>query len=52
MRAGRVATVQQLLRNPRPARPAIQDDEAVAAAPAGTGHHWHLSDLLHPFHRR
>lgn len=50
MRAYRVSTVQQLLHNPKPARPAIQDGEA--AAPAGTGHHWHLSDLLHPFHRR
>ncbi|MEV6743351.1 hypothetical protein ACFVZJ_08865 [Streptomyces sp. NPDC058322] len=53
MRAGRVSTVQQLLHNPKPARSAIQDGEAdVAAAPAETGHHWHLSDLLHPFHRR
>ncbi|MFI5768547.1 hypothetical protein ACIA74_08330 [Streptomyces sp. NPDC051658] len=53
MRSGRVSTVQQLLHNnPRPTRPANEGDEAVAAAPAGTGHHWHLSDLLHPFHRR
>ncbi|MFD0338172.1 hypothetical protein ACFVH0_05680 [Streptomyces sp. NPDC127117] len=52
MRAGRVSTVQQLLRSSEPARPAIQDGEAAAAAPADTGHHWHLSDLLHPFHRR
>lgn len=22
------------------------------AAPAGEPHHWHLSDLLHPFHRK
>ncbi|MEE1842943.1 MULTISPECIES: hypothetical protein [unclassified Streptomyces] len=57
MRAGRVSTVQQLLHNPQPARPAIEDSaaregEAVAAVPAGAGHHWHLSDLLHPFHRK
>lgn len=52
MRAGRVSTVQQLLHNSRPARPAAQDGEGADAAPAGTGHHWHLSDLLHPFHRR
>ncbi|MGQ7749924.1 hypothetical protein ACUN29_15725 [Streptomyces sp. WC2508] len=53
MRAGRVSTVQQLLHNPKTARSAIQDGEAdAAAAPAETGHHWHLSDLLHPFHRR
>lgn len=49
MRSGRVSTVQQLLHNPQPSRPAAQGDEA---APTGTGHHWHLSDLLHPFHRR
>ncbi|MER5612114.1 hypothetical protein [Streptomyces sp. NPDC002215] len=49
MRSGRVSTVQQLLQNPQPSRPAAQGDEA---APAETGHHWHLSDLLHPFHRR
>ncbi|MFB7208223.1 hypothetical protein [Streptomyces sp. NPDC056255] len=51
MRSGRVSTVQQLLHNPQPSRPAAQGDEATAA-PADTGHHWHLSDLLHPFHRR
>ncbi|MFE7040672.1 hypothetical protein ACFU9X_14830 [Streptomyces atratus] len=59
MRAGRVSTVQQLLRNSASTRPATEDigareGEAVAAtvAPAGAGHHWHLSDLLHPFHRK
>ncbi|MFJ1548316.1 hypothetical protein [Streptomyces sp. NPDC088246] len=59
MRAGRVSAVQRLLDNPQPTRSAIGDsgareDEAVAAAvaPAGAGHHWHLSDLLHPFHRK
>ncbi|MBW5252883.1 hypothetical protein P8A21_15650 [Streptomyces poriferorum] len=56
MRAGRVSTVQQLLQNRRPAADAdagAEPREAVAAtaAPAGD-HHWHLSDLLHPFHRR
>ena len=25
---------------------------ASAAAPAAAEHHWHLSDLLHPFHRK
>jgi len=55
MRAGRVSTVQQLLRNPRRGRPAAEEpgDDAVAATavPAGAQHHWHLSGLLHPFHR-
>ncbi|MER5276187.1 hypothetical protein ABT025_10565 [Streptomyces sp. NPDC002809] len=54
MRAGRVSTVQQLLTNRRPAREAdseVREPVAATAAPAGE-HHWHLSDLLHPFHRK
>ncbi|MCX5140818.1 MULTISPECIES: hypothetical protein [unclassified Streptomyces] len=56
MRAGRVSTVQQLLQNRRPADAEARDGEnadpvAATAAPAGD-HHWHLSDLLHPFHRK
>ncbi|MEU9089836.1 hypothetical protein ACIOEW_23225 [Streptomyces sp. NPDC087901] len=54
MRAGRVSTVQQLLQNRRPAAEAdseVRDPVAATAAPAGE-HHWHLSDLLHPFHRK
>ncbi|MEE4493350.1 hypothetical protein [Streptomyces sp. BE230] len=56
MRAGRVSTVQQLLQNRRPAVEADADAEvrepvAATAAPSGD-HHWHLSDLLHPFHRK
>ncbi|MFG2597966.1 hypothetical protein [Streptomyces sp. NPDC048462] len=66
MRSGRVSTVQQLMQNRLPAgnRPAgtpadAAEDardrkaEAVAATavPAGE-HHWHLADLLHPFHRK
>ncbi|MFG3139973.1 hypothetical protein ACGFZA_27675 [Streptomyces sp. NPDC048211] len=56
MRAGRVSTVQQLLQNRRPAAAKEADAEvrepvAATAAPAGD-HHWHLSDLFHPFHRR
>ncbi|MEU2669738.1 hypothetical protein ABZ622_12850 [Streptomyces sp. NPDC007164] len=55
MRAGRVSTVQQLLHNPKSARPAIDGNgarEGEAVTASGAGHHWHLSDLLHPFHRR
>ncbi|MEU8505725.1 hypothetical protein AB0C40_13560 [Streptomyces brevispora] len=54
MRAGRVSTVQHLLQNRRPDDDARdRDAEVVAAtvAPAGE-HHWHLADLLHPFHRK
>ncbi|MEU0130076.1 hypothetical protein [Streptomyces sp. NPDC006289] len=60
MRAGRVSTVQQLLRPPQAARPKktgqekASEEMAVAAvrAPGPEPHHWHLSDLLRPFHRR
>ncbi|MEV7401677.1 hypothetical protein AB0N93_14940 [Streptomyces sp. NPDC091267] len=56
MRAGRVSTVQQLLRNrdsDAAADARERESEAVAATAAPTGgHHWHLSDLLHPFHRK
>ncbi|MFC9626897.1 hypothetical protein ACFTXM_45415 [Streptomyces sp. NPDC056930] len=57
MGAGRVSTVQRLLHNSTPTRPATEgigsrEGEAVAATVAPAGHHWHLSDLLHPFHRK
>ncbi|WP_335940103.1 hypothetical protein [Streptomyces sp. PTD5-9] len=58
MRAGRVSTVQQLLRHPRQSPPASGEGEpggdavAATAVPTGAEHHWHLSDLLHPFQRR
>ncbi|MFJ4125130.1 hypothetical protein ACIP3U_27855 [[Kitasatospora] papulosa] len=60
MRAGRVSTVQQLLRPPqtvpvaKPAEEPAAEEMAVAAvrAPVPEAHHWHLSDLLRPFHRR
>ncbi|MFB7914625.1 hypothetical protein [Streptomyces sp. NPDC056061] len=59
MRAGRVSTVQQLLRHTQPDPSAAgnvtpREDGAAAATAASTGaeRHWHLSDLLHPFHRK
>ncbi|MFD7865799.1 hypothetical protein [Streptomyces sp. NPDC059783] len=56
MRSGRVSTVQQLLRNPHRVQEPVPPEPAAGpvaatAAPAGE-HHWHLSDLLHPFQRR
>ncbi|MEV0784068.1 hypothetical protein AB0I52_14040 [Streptomyces sp. NPDC050423] len=61
MRAGRVSTAQQLLQNRRPAddiadaatdvRERKAEAVAATAAPGGE-HHWHLADLLHPFHRK
>ncbi|PZT72243.1 MULTISPECIES: hypothetical protein [unclassified Streptomyces] len=61
MRAGRVSTVQRLLHDARtqpsagpliPQEPPEEPRPATAATAApSTGHHWHLSDLLHPFRR-
>ncbi|MEE1795422.1 hypothetical protein PUR28_32380 [Streptomyces sp. BE308] len=61
MRSGRVSSVQQLLqrqqipKTPKTSRSAASaegDEVAAAAAAPAASHHWHLSDLLHPFHRR
>ncbi|MER0446249.1 hypothetical protein ABR738_17065 [Streptomyces sp. Edi4] len=67
MRAGRVSSAQQGMiqhRAPAPGQPsaprggnaAHPDGEAPAQDGAHAAvkpeHHWHLSDLLHPFHRK
>jgi len=63
MRAGQVSSVREAAQRqyqaPRPraatAAPvegADGDAAAVTPLPERTDHHWHLSDLLHPFHRR
>ncbi|MFJ6571929.1 hypothetical protein ACIQNU_31450 [Streptomyces sp. NPDC091292] len=62
MRAGQVSSVQNLMRHPRPAPRAHAADDASDSGPGdgsdgdGTAppvrkphHHWHFSDLLHPF---
>ncbi|MFJ4693964.1 hypothetical protein [Streptomyces sp. NPDC088766] len=53
MRAGQVSSVLGAVR-PRPAPAAGPAEAPVAAGPGETRrqHHWHLSDLLHPFQRR
>ena len=60
MRPGRVADAQSHLhedghrrRRPTaaPASRSASGEEATAREP-GEHHHWHLSDLLHPFHHR
>ncbi|MEV1022283.1 hypothetical protein [Streptomyces sp. NPDC050264] len=51
MRAGRVSSVQDVLHRSHHQSPAagpLEAPEPAAAAPA-EHHHWHLSDLLHPF---
>lgn len=53
MRAGRVSSATARPRRDDPLTPA--DDTAPAAddtAPRPPHHHWHLSDLLHPFHHQ
>ncbi|MEU3656937.1 hypothetical protein AB0E67_29840 [Streptomyces sp. NPDC032161] len=61
MRAGRVSTVEQLLGHSRSDRLASRGLVAPAGpigaggaieAPKGERHHWQLSKLLHPFHRK
>jgi hypothetical protein len=61
MRAGQVSSAQNSLRRPTPVRPRKASDnetpESAEAENAGSAageerHHWHLSDLLHPFHHR
>ncbi|MFD5704474.1 hypothetical protein [Streptomyces lasiicapitis] len=60
MRAGQVSSVRSALESlqrqhhaARPSRPAggtdTTSDDAIAHK---SGHHWHLSDLLHAFHRK
>ncbi|MFF2846706.1 hypothetical protein ACFVT5_10270 [Streptomyces sp. NPDC058001] len=56
MRAGQVSSVQNLMRHPRPA-PRAHDASDSESGSDDTEppvhkphHHWHFSDLLHPFH--
>ncbi|MDG5801974.1 hypothetical protein P9869_04760 [Streptomyces ossamyceticus] len=63
MRAGQVSSVRDAERRrtvPKPRPVVTLSDEAEAERteapsdeqPAAGHHHWHLSDLLHPFHRK
>ncbi|MGW2491029.1 hypothetical protein ACWCV9_27935 [Streptomyces sp. NPDC001606] len=56
MRAGQVSSVRSAAEGRRHQAPQAGPVEApeVPAQGAGTGehHHWHLSDLLHAFHRK
>nr|WP_185029553.1 hypothetical protein [Streptomyces candidus] len=49
MRSGQVSTIQQVQERDRQAAGPVAGD---ADEPKREPHHWHLSDLLHPFHRR
>ncbi|MFF7446252.1 MULTISPECIES: hypothetical protein [unclassified Streptomyces] len=53
MRAGQVSSVLDAAHRQQRRAPQAGPVEAPAVpAPAGERHHWHLSDLLHPFHHR
>jgi hypothetical protein len=54
MRAGQVSSVQNSMYRQRPAPKTAPATDTSAAEPEESkeDHHWHLSDLLHPFHRK
>ncbi|GAB7108959.1 hypothetical protein JCM4814A_72730 [Streptomyces phaeofaciens JCM 4814] len=57
MRAGQVSSVLSAARRARPEPPAGPAEAPGSPAgaeerPTAAHHHWHLSDLLHPFHRK
>lgn len=57
MRPGQVSSARNSLERPVPARQPEPRGDAPGTAPEEPrepreSHHWHLSDLLHPFHHR
>ncbi|MEU8990029.1 hypothetical protein AB0C98_26960 [Streptomyces sp. NPDC048558] len=56
MRPGQVSSVQNSLHRagPIPTQPKAEPEPGTdaASAPTEPHHHWHLSDLLHVFHRK
>ncbi|RAJ79527.1 hypothetical protein K377_05248 [Streptomyces sp. PsTaAH-137] len=56
MRSGRVSSVHDVMQRRHGAPPAgpVEVPEPAAEPEPGAHHHWHLSDLLHPFshHRK
>jgi len=55
MRAGQVSAVQRSVQRQRAvskAAPVAEGADAAAEGPKEEHHHWHFSDLLHPFHRK
>ncbi|MGW1717154.1 hypothetical protein [Streptomyces sp. NPDC002156] len=51
MRAGQVSAVQRSVQRQRSAPEAAPAADGAVEVPK-EHHHWHLSDLLHPFHRK
>ncbi|WP_369235636.1 hypothetical protein AB5J56_26380 [Streptomyces sp. R21] len=52
MRPGQVSSALKSLHQPRQGSAGHKPEEAGGASEGGEQHHWHLSDLLHPFHHR
>ncbi|MER5884642.1 hypothetical protein ABT160_12495 [Streptomyces sp. NPDC001941] len=52
MRAGQVSSVQNLMARAHAKKAAEKKEGAEGDEKAPRTHHWHLSDLLHPFHHR
>ena len=57
MRPGQVSSVRDAVHKQQRRTPQTEVQEAAAegaegAEAGGRDHHWHLSDLLHPFHRK
>lgn len=56
MRAGQVSSVRDAAQRQHAPRPRAAGDpdgaDDAAAVTEPRDHHWHLSDLLHPFHRK
>ncbi|WP_328427116.1 hypothetical protein [Streptomyces sp. NBC_00443] len=52
MRPGQVSSVQNSLHRARPVPAQPKGEAEPDSAPAEPHHHWHLSDLLHVFHRK
>ncbi|AZQ35324.1 hypothetical protein EJ357_19020 [Streptomyces cyaneochromogenes] len=52
MRPGQVSSVQNSLHRPHPIPRQADSSQQDAADGRQPDHHWHLSDLLHVFHRK
>ncbi|MFJ3304820.1 hypothetical protein ACIPSA_17180 [Streptomyces sp. NPDC086549] len=52
MRPGQVSSVHSAARRNPQGTPSEADTETATPAQARQQRHWHLSDLLHPFHRK
>ncbi|WP_030941915.1 hypothetical protein [Streptomyces sp. NRRL S-646] len=57
MRPGQVSSVRDAVHKQQRRTPQTEAQEAAAEGAEGAeagdrDHHWHLSDLLHPFHRK